>query len=145
MNMSDITEQMRENVYYRPTIPNFKSVESFVIVKKNLLFKGERGLCIVAFQATVAKTHELSRSGLKDIQEKVKTGFGPQMDLYVVFVTKARDGISERQELGSVTQALDVKYLQFVLNGMELEDVMLKVSVTDDAEGAECAEVSKVE
>lgn len=128
LDMSDIAERMEKRVYYRPTFPNFKSVESFVIVEKEILLKGKRGLCIVAFQATVAERHDLNLSGLQAIQEKVKMGFGEQLDLYVVFVTNAGKSISVRQKLGNGEQAPDETYLQFVLNGMELDSVMLKIS-----------------
>jgi hypothetical protein len=128
VDMSDIAEKMKKHVYYHPTFPNFKSVESFVIVEKEILLKGKRGLCIIAFQATVAERHDLNLSGLQAIQEKVKMGFGEQLDLYVVFVTNAGKSISVRQKLGNGEQAPDETYLQFVLNGMELDSVMLKIS-----------------
>lgn len=119
MDMSDIVG-MKENDYFRPTFANFKSVESFAIVKKSVLFKNKRGFCIVAFQATVSDDHPLKRAGLSDIQEKVKTLYGP-LDLYVVFVTNQGKGIAKRQKLAEAEHTQDANYLQCVLNGMELD------------------------
>ncbi|KAH9254589.1 hypothetical protein BASA81_007346 [Batrachochytrium salamandrivorans] len=124
-DMSDIVA-MKKNDYFRPTFPTFKSVESFAIVKKSVLSKTKRGFCIVAFQATVSDDHPLKRAGLKDIQEKVKALYGDQLELYVVFVTNKGKGITKRQKLGADDQNLDANYLQYVLYGMELEDVVIK-------------------
>jgi hypothetical protein len=126
MDMSDIMGRMNENVYFRPSFPNFKSVESFAIVKRSILLAGKPDeVCIVAFQATVSGKHELKRAGLKDIQEKVKTNNGCELELFVVFVTNAGKGISKPQSLGKDVQAKDADYLQFVLLGMALEGVVM--------------------
>ncbi|KAH9254389.1 hypothetical protein BASA81_007502 [Batrachochytrium salamandrivorans] len=126
MDMSDIVG-MKKDDYFRPTFTNFKSVESFAIVEKKVLFKGKRGLCIVAFQATVSADHPLKRAGLSDIQERVKQFHGP-LDLYVVFVTNQGKGIATRQKLGETEHIHDANYLQCVLYGMELDKALLKAA-----------------
>ena len=110
---------MKENDYFRPTFPTFESVESFAIVQKSVLFKNETGLCIVAFQATVSKSHPLKRAGLKNIQAKVKELHGA-LKLYVVFVTKEGGGISKLQQLGETPHKADATYRQCVLYGMAI-------------------------
>lgn len=126
MDMSDILT-MKKDDYFRPTFPNFKSVESFAIMEKSVLFKNKRGLCIVAFQATVSADHPLKRKGLSDIQERVKKSHGP-LDLYVVFVTNQGKGIATRQKLGETEHNQDKNYLQCVLYGMELGRALLRAA-----------------
>ena len=133
-NMSDI-RAMNENEYFRPTFPNFKSVESFVIVRKSVLFPGAEGLCIVAFQATVEIIHDLKRAGLLAIKEKVNEFLG-SLEMYEVFVTSYRSGISKRQKLEIAQHADDLNFHQCVLYGMEFDMECIR----DVEEGEESAE-----
>jgi MoaA/NifB/PqqE/SkfB family radical SAM enzyme len=75
-NLEDISS-IESNVYYFPTIENFATADSFMVLSKATLHEkinskfGTGSECLVIFQSTVAKEHDLKVDGLMTIVNKV--------------------------------------------------------------------------
>ena len=69
-------KHVEKNMYYFSENPNEPSVDSFVVMEKNL----------VLFQFTVAAWHPVEARGLEKVITKVRSSVGPLDSIYLVFV-----------------------------------------------------------
>jgi hypothetical protein len=122
--------------YALPLAPNFEAIDAFAVIPrasfvKNSFVKKAKGLRLVMFQVTVARTHDVTASGLRRVYEGVlerlskaeqrQVKAGP---VYLVFITD-KTGVFEKQQ---IKYKRDEAPLDFVVHQL----AMCAASVTDE-------------
>ena len=66
-------EDLELQMYYRPSIPNFPTLDSFAVLPASLFFNpATEGNVLVIFQVTKSPEHKLNGAVVKRLQNRVK-------------------------------------------------------------------------
>ena len=97
-DFSDIKlEDLVSNAYFRPTITNFPTIDSFAILPLSIFVPGAPGLCLVTFQSTVSKSHKTEGYVLVRLFNRVSQQLG-KIRQFHVFLT-GPNGIRTKQKV----------------------------------------------
>jgi len=97
-NFSDVPlEKLLLGAYFRPSSPDFPTIDSFAILPLSTFVPGAKGLCLVTFQSTTSSRHVTNGAVLNSLFAHVKKKLG-DVRRFHVFLTGA-NGIRTRQRI----------------------------------------------
>lgn len=99
VDFSDVPlDRMVQNAYFRPSSPDFPTIDSFAILPLSTFFPDANGLCLVSFQLSTKSTRHVTNGAvLNDLFAHAKKKLG-DVRRFHVFLTGA-DGIRTRQKI----------------------------------------------
>jgi len=65
-------EDLVSNTHFRPTSPNFTTIDSFAILPLSIFMPGAKGVCLVSLQSTVWSSHVTEGNILERLYKRVQ-------------------------------------------------------------------------